>query len=517
MSHMIYLNLKKMNSRLFFVIVVSLLLLSCKTNIENYAIPKNIKRDFNKGGNYKAAVIIPQAGCSGCVSTAEEFTRQNINNSQILFIFTKIVSEKELRAKLKIDTEPPSNCYFDVDNKYSFPVGCEGSEYPLLVYFSKGKEMEVESASPLNPGAYERLLNRIILISPKYDIEKIIEAKPLEKGISELVKGIKYIQIKSNNKIFSSLRHAVLDDDKIIVSEDQSVYVIDSTGGILSKIGVQGRGPEEYTQLNGGLFQVDKTKNEILLPDMAGRKVLIYDYEGKLKRIIESKYYIDDAASLSDSLYCLKVQPVQDDMKRAIAMVVVNRHGVVKNKFTSSLLSDFNFFALCNLEKQNDGVFYREPYNDTVYKITPQLTRGVAGIITLGRLKPPVDIYRNISLWGAHISKYIFNYYLIHDSGRVYFSIYYNLHVYCGEFNTAGGVQSLWFGGPQNEGIKDDIDFGPPFTPFLNIKDGIMIDFIEPIELLKPKYSNVKKGSSLDLIRSSVKQEDNPIIRIVKL
>lgn len=49
--------------------------------------------------NYSHIVVIPELGCGGCISEAENFFREN-REQNILFIFTKISSMKEIRLRL---------------------------------------------------------------------------------------------------------------------------------------------------------------------------------------------------------------------------------------------------------------------------------------------------------------------------------------------------------------------------------------------------------------------------------
>jgi len=213
----------------------------------------------------------------------------------------------------------------------------------------------------------------------------------------------------------------------------------------------------------------------------------------------------------------LKVQPVLDSLKRVITLVIVNSEGKVKKEFATCTADKLNFLANGSFEETFEEVLFREPYGDTIFRITHLLNKEVLGITELGKYKPPVEVYRDISSWQANISKYVFNYYLIHDLYRTYFSVYFNMHVYCGEFRGYNNMPELWYNGPQSEGIIDDLDFGPPFSPFLKIKDGLMIDIIEPIELLKDDYDHVRQGSDLYKIRKSMSPDDNPVIRIVRL
>lgn len=49
--------------------------------------------------DYSFIAIIPEIGCNGCISEAEHFFKENLKKD-ILFIFTKIQSKKEMELRL---------------------------------------------------------------------------------------------------------------------------------------------------------------------------------------------------------------------------------------------------------------------------------------------------------------------------------------------------------------------------------------------------------------------------------
>lgn len=88
-------------------------------------------------------VIIPGAGCPGCITKAEFYCEEHQNDRGSLFIFTNIVSEKILRLKSKdIDFSSPS-IIVDTSNTFFFPEYYD-SEYPVIIKVEDGKIKKVE-------------------------------------------------------------------------------------------------------------------------------------------------------------------------------------------------------------------------------------------------------------------------------------------------------------------------------------------------------------------------------------
>ena len=81
---------------------------------------------------YSHIVIIPRTGCHSCVNEADLFFQKNKTNKSYLFIFTKLVSEKQLRIELGSESLSRENVKIDKLNHFCFPEFIE-SEYPLLL------------------------------------------------------------------------------------------------------------------------------------------------------------------------------------------------------------------------------------------------------------------------------------------------------------------------------------------------------------------------------------------------
>lgn len=80
--------------------------------------------------HYDSVILVPGSGCPGCITMAENYFCQNVQDTSKLFIFTNIISLKGLKGKLRgVDFTHMSNIIFDVDNHFYFP-DCVECVYP---------------------------------------------------------------------------------------------------------------------------------------------------------------------------------------------------------------------------------------------------------------------------------------------------------------------------------------------------------------------------------------------------
>jgi hypothetical protein len=108
--------------------------------------------DQIKKNNTTYIVVIPGAGCSGCVTEAEEFVQSHANSNKYYFIFTDYHSKKILGLKLGIDTNP-KNMHFDELGLFS--KARLYSLYPTV--FKLNDKFEVISYEYLDPNNQDLL------------------------------------------------------------------------------------------------------------------------------------------------------------------------------------------------------------------------------------------------------------------------------------------------------------------------------------------------------------------------
>lgn len=91
--------------------------------------------------DYKYVMLIPNSGCTGCISDAEYFFKEYKDTSEILFIFTHIISKKDLRIRVGKENLQRKNVLIDIENRFYFEQFQE-SIYPIVAVI-KDKEVVV--------------------------------------------------------------------------------------------------------------------------------------------------------------------------------------------------------------------------------------------------------------------------------------------------------------------------------------------------------------------------------------
>ncbi len=141
-----------MKNVLLYIITVAFLffLISCSKKTENtekFFLSNSIEQ-LNIPENYQWVVILPGAGCHGCIQDGEFFMKKNIENEKILFVLTRISSLKILQQKLGFRINKYSNIYIDKDNIFDIPS--KNSIYPCVIKLEKGILSTYTFQSPEN-------------------------------------------------------------------------------------------------------------------------------------------------------------------------------------------------------------------------------------------------------------------------------------------------------------------------------------------------------------------------------
>jgi len=109
----------------------------------------------------KAYLVIPNTGCTGCISSAESLLLENYKTTKrIKFILTRIESYKNLYLKLKIDINNEPNILVDSNNVFSRKPFA--SIYPQVFFVDSitGQIISKDEISPTGK-ALEEISKRI--------------------------------------------------------------------------------------------------------------------------------------------------------------------------------------------------------------------------------------------------------------------------------------------------------------------------------------------------------------------
>lgn len=151
------------NTKFLFVLLI-FLSLSCSREQEEGIGSKLIEAIGNSGFtnayNKQAVLILPKAGCTGCINSAETFVVDNAKvNRSFGVVLTDIVSLKTTKIKFGEDLIDQENIYIDHNNDF-YKNGLE-SLYPTIFYLRNKRIGHVEFVSPENPEALFNLGNYI--------------------------------------------------------------------------------------------------------------------------------------------------------------------------------------------------------------------------------------------------------------------------------------------------------------------------------------------------------------------
>lgn len=101
---------------------------------------------------YKAYLVIPNAGCDGCISDAENVLKNTIKTAlPVRFVLTNIVSMKMIKLKLGIDVANNPKILLDTSNLFN--RGILRSIYPkVFLMNSDGQVAKEVDVSPDEDG-----------------------------------------------------------------------------------------------------------------------------------------------------------------------------------------------------------------------------------------------------------------------------------------------------------------------------------------------------------------------------
>lgn len=135
---------------LTFYMFLFLFLVSCKDKseeVERTFLNKAIEQ-IDIPMNYQWIVIIPGAGCYGCIQEGELFMKRNIEKQNILYILTKTSSVKILQQKTGVRLNEHPNICLDTHKLFDIPTN--NTIYPCIIEMRDGKIVSHSFQSPGN-------------------------------------------------------------------------------------------------------------------------------------------------------------------------------------------------------------------------------------------------------------------------------------------------------------------------------------------------------------------------------
>lgn len=193
-------------------------------------------------------------------------------------------------------------------------------------------------------------------------------------SLSEITDSIVYVPLETNDQcLIGSIDKLLVTDDHnyIVVDKDiaASVFLFDSNGSFIRKIGNRGEAKNEYLTLEDVTYEND----QIYIWDSAQKKVLVYSAKGSFIQHFRFDYTAHSLCCLGKDLFafCCGYTPNQALYTNGCypSTLIYDR---AKNETTGKLFFDASISpaaytsVLNNLYQANLYL----PLNDTIYKIT---------------------------------------------------------------------------------------------------------------------------------------------------
>lgn len=354
------------------------------------------------------------------------------------------------------------------------------------------------------------------------DLENTVDQTVSYFKMSDLFSDITYIQIFTDDEtiIGSNPDFSVVDNFIIVLDGDNCFLFNKDDGSFIRTIGVKGRGPNEFMSSRGGF--ANPVNKRIYLSGWQGT-LLEYDFEGLFHREISIPGYVDNFTSPSlsfnytffdNDIIAYFINPVGTEEK--LLMVFTMESEMVKIHSNTNIIPD-KPFSIHTGESQfyhhNNQLFFKEVYNDTIYRVTnDQLFPHK--VLHTGKFLLPYES----KWWGVQrdISEFVSPYNLLETSSNLFFRFSYNNNSFLGCFDKTNEklTMSDW-----DSGIEDDIKNFIPFIPLKAINDDEVMGYSDAWKVEQWFKNNPEKAAQLPPNLKKLEkltESDNPVVMIAK-
>jgi len=372
-------------------------------------------------------------------------------------------------------------------------------------------------------------------VAQKLDVVDIgaVFNETIPLNLSEIASAIEYIPLETSDAcILGDIYNLRIHGDNIVLISQRKVYLFDTNGKFVRKLGDQGKGPGEYQWARD--IQIHPNGKSVFILDITGLQIIEIALYGRHLRTIKlpQKQYPEDILFFDDHFYVLS------GMGGSVENFVyqMDDQGV----FERSLYITCEAFgsALHGFFQETGGFLLQENYfdlatvwNDTIFRIHPSGKKEALFLVDYGKFKYPLDGAKGSLVnqamkkgyayqhWRAISEDYLF----IHSQdGR-------DLKLVVYDRNKKKIIHSSNIRDEKNGGIQNNFDGGPgiymiPAFQKNNGKDLVQahsaINFIETFNenLSDGKPTENKKAhDKLKQLVSQLSENDNPVVQIIHL
>lgn len=365
-------------------------------------------------------------------------------------------------------------------------------------------------------------------------------------SLSSIAKTVEYIPLKTEgNTLIGQIREIFVSDDTIIVQGYDYCKTFDKKGRFLFNIGRVGKGPGEYLYINA--FSVNQERHQIYIT--CNGKITIFTYKGEHVQTINIPFETwSKSEFIKDGIFCHKELIFK--ATELNKLYFFNTYGEILDSFGNRQPYERKLEFLFVPEQPQlyhgcDFMFFRDGFNDTIYKIDPDLKISPIYRINFGKYKLPLDAIKNIvDVRENPFQDYIFLNDILENRTFLFMNFDFGKHypsenakeeyvsVFGQDIKTRNSIVTAIYNkkkfvftllyGEKVFGFINDIDGGLSFWPaYIDHHNNAMyawIDAFEFVHMLSEKqnrgYTYIDSAANVKLkqLTQSLKEFDNPII-----
>lgn len=201
-------------------------------------------------------------------------------------------------------------------------------------------------------------------------VKNIFIPEPKEETlkIGDLSNKMDYIVLETTQESMLGIVSKILfAENKVFIKSNDAVYIFDYSGKFLRKILAKGSAPFEYNSISD--FDVDKSKNELLIFDKARKQILVFDFEGQYIRTRLLDFWaIRCVSTSSDGILFYSGNEITDNKKNTKFNLVAQDDKVEAfNSIDKRKSKYLHVLSTQNFYKNQNKLLFFEMFNDTLY------------------------------------------------------------------------------------------------------------------------------------------------------
>lgn len=332
--------------------------------------------------------------------------------------------------------------------------------------------------------------------------------------IKEHVAAIQYIHLETNEEcLLGEIRKIVKKEDYIFISDAvERLFLFNSSGKFIRRIGTAGRAPYEY--LNMTDFVVDDSLTNVYINTIG--YLFNYDLEGTFKAKMPLKsgnlqvFCIDG----ENRFYYIMPDARQENGTTSYEIIFIydNTGNLIKTIDSNTVRTTGRLAYFNSIYRKKEGVYYKEEFGNIVYRINPDLSIDSVFQLNLGRyaFKPEDLEMSRKDTWEDHYrinTLFLFDNYVIFNMQKGLIGTNIEPIVYNRRKQTL--IYPHYPPDPELKGIYLD---GVKLTPVSDYNDQL-ICLISPKDLIE----NIEDlTGNLKTVAEKVDENSNPVLAVLE-